>query len=198
MDNNTSPVTYILGAVLLAVVAGGTIYVAQLREENARLKAQTAARPASAGAAAAPAAAAPQAAGKRVIADDDRRLMVAKLQGDGGSPVWFATMAGNAEAAAFQKALQSVFEEAGWQVKGSALITFQVKPGVFIFAADDDAPPYLTQVMDAFGVLGIAPTLGTGYREFYKTKKAENPGWNGFELADDQAYVVVIGPKPAG
>lgn len=124
-------------------------------------------------------------------------MMVARLQGASSdrNPVWFATMAGNAEAASFQKSLQAVFEEAGWQVKANALITFPVKAGVFIFAADEQAPPYLGQVMEALAVIGITPTFGTGYREFYKMRKAEDPSWNGFELAADQAYVLVVGPK---
>jgi hypothetical protein len=40
--------------------------------------------------------------------------MIEKLGATPGAPVWFATVPNNPEAATFQKALQSVFEEAGW------------------------------------------------------------------------------------
>ncbi|HVM98064.1 MAG TPA: hypothetical protein VMT89_16840, partial [Candidatus Acidoferrales bacterium] len=71
------------------------------------------------------------------------------------------------------------------------------KPGIFIFSAEEDAPSYLSAVQEAFDAAGLSITSsGRGYREYYKQKKAENPSWIGFEMTEDQTYVVVIGRKP--
>ena len=64
-----------------------------------------------------------------------------------------------------------------------------------MFSGDEEPPEYVQRVVDAFEGIGLIPMVGRGYREFYKEKKKENPNWQGFELTDDQAYVVVVGRK---
>src|SRR5207244_1210507 len=95
-----------------------------------------------------------------------------------------------------QKQIQSVFEEAGWQTKSNVPVTFQLKPGVFFFMADENPPDYVNSIADAFEAAGIQVTTGRGYRQFYEDKKKENPSWHGFELKPEQEFVVVIGRKP--
>ncbi|MBI3781942.1 MAG: hypothetical protein HY270_00925 [Deltaproteobacteria bacterium] len=185
-------------------------YIAHLHGQIADLQNQLAQgqkAPARAGAsAAAPAAPARQgvATGEsvvpRTISESARHAMVAKLSGDGsnaGSPVWFATIPNNPEVAALQKTLQSIFEEAGWQVKGTQAVGFPMKAGIYLFSADENPPSYIDTLQEAFDAAGMPITsAGRGYRDFYKQKKAENPNWIGFELAEDQGYVLAIGRKP--
>ncbi len=136
----------------------------------------------------------------RALTEDQRAAMVRALGGPNSSlanPVWFATVPNDPEAAAFQKQIQSAFEEAGWIVKGNATVRFRMKPGVYVFAADEDPPAYVASAQQALEDAGIEITQsGRGYREFYRQKKAENPNWVGFEFAEDQTYVIVIGRKP--
>jgi hypothetical protein len=84
--------------------------------------------------------------------------MLAKLGGSGqlasSSPVWFATSTSDPEAVAFQRALQSVFEEANWQVIDVSSIHFQAKPGIFMFAADEEPPDYVQKASDALDAAG--------------------------------------------
>jgi hypothetical protein len=114
-------------------------------------------------------------------------------QGGSGKVVWFAVVTSNPEAVTFQRTLQNVFEEAGWQIKSVAPVRFGLKPGVFVFSADEEPPEYVQQVLDAFEAAGIPVTAGRGYRAFYREKKAQNPSWVGFDMDADQTYVVVIG-----
>ncbi|GIW45135.1 MAG: hypothetical protein KatS3mg077_2417 [Candidatus Binatia bacterium] len=136
-------------------------------------------------------------ASPRILTEEQRAAMIRALGGPNSSlanPVWFATVPDDPEAAAFQKQIQSAFEEAGWIVKGNAPVRFRMKPGIYIFAADEDPPAYVGTAQQALEDAGIEITQsGRGYREFYRQKKAENPNWVGFDFAEDQTYVVVIG-----
>ncbi len=143
--------------------------------------------------AAAPAAAPAAPAAARNLTAEQRQAMIEKLGATPGSPVWFATVPNNPEAATYQKALQKVFEDAGWQVKGTSTVRFAMKPGVFIFAADEEPPQYLSSVNDAFEAAGITITSGRGYRDFVRQKKEENPNWVGLELGPDDVYVIAVG-----
>ena len=182
----------IAGVVL---VIGAVWYITHLNAEIARLQAnQTNAPAAAAAAPARPPAAAPAAA--RALTGEQRQAMLEKLGGAGsnqGYPVWFATVPNNPEAASFQKALQAVFEEAGWQIKGNQPVKFAMKPGIYVFAADEDPPLYLSMVNDAFEAAGIPITSGRGYREFVRQKKEETPSWVGLELGADETYVIAVG-----
>jgi len=185
--------TLLLGIALLVAVTAGGWYVVHLRaQQAAQGNARPTAQPAAAG------AEAPAVTG-RTLSPEQRAAMRAKLGGPGGTPVnpiWFATMTTNPEAATFQREIQKVFEESGWQVRGNAPVTFPIKPGVYLFAAEDDPPPYVKTATEALEAAGMTVTQGSGYRAYYKQKKQENPAWNGFELAPDQTYVVVIGRQP--
>jgi hypothetical protein len=189
----------IAGVVL---VIGAVWYITHLNAEIARLQANQTNAPAAAAAAparppaAAPAAPPPAPAAARALTGEQRQAMLEKLGGAGsnqGYPVWFATVPNNPEAASFQKALQAVFEEAGWQIKGNQPVKFAMKPGVYVFAADEDPPLYLSMVNDAFEAAGIPITSGRGYREFVRQKKEETPSWVGLELGADETYVIAVG-----
>ncbi|MCC6849770.1 MAG: hypothetical protein IT294_14795 [Deltaproteobacteria bacterium] len=172
----------------LALAIGIVWYITAINAENARLRsAATNAPAASAERAAAGAAAA------RSLTGEQRQAMLEKLQNNPGRPVWFATVPNNPEAAAYQKQIQSVFEAAGWEIKSNSVVRFPMKPGIFVFAADEEPPGYLASVNDAFEAAGIAITSGRGYREFVRAKKEENKDWLGLELGPEDVYVVAVG-----
>jgi hypothetical protein len=192
----------------LALAVGVVWYITHLNAEIARMRAAGPAAPAAApGAPAAAPAPAPAvgaanqaaAGAPRSLTADQKAAMVSALGGSTDSssgevrPVWFAIVPNNPEAAAFQKTLQGVFEEAGWQVKGTSTVRFPMKPGIYIFAADEEPPEYLAMVNQAFEAAGITVTSGRGYREYVQQKKEENPEWVGLELGPEDAYVIAVG-----
>ena len=186
----------------LVLAIGVVWYITHLNAEIARMRAATpAAAPAAApgdrtaaapAPPAAPAAPAAKAAARDLTAEQ-RQAMLEKLQANPGRPVWFATVPNNPEAATFQKQLQSIFEAAGWEIKGNSVIRFPMKAGIFIFAADEEPPDYLSSVNDAFEAGGLTVTSGRGYREFVKQKKEENKDWVGLELGPDDVFVIAVG-----
>lgn len=190
----------------LVVIAGMSWYLLEQQAEIERLRKQLEARPPSASASQSlvrpqvPAVGGRRPDSARVLTPEQRATLIQALGGPNSSlanPVWFATVPNDPEAQAFQKQLQSAFEEAGWMVKGNAPVRFRMKPGVYVFAADEDPPAYVGTAQEALEKAGIEITQsGRGYREFYRQKKAENPNWVGFEFGEDQTYVIVIGRMP--
>lgn len=199
----TSWILRIAGA---AAVGLALWYIAHLQGEIADKDRRLDAVPASEGKSAAqaapavPADAATDSGGGRALTPGQRSTMINALSRGGmyaGSPVWFATVPNDPEAAAFQQALQSVFEEAGWKVMGNSEVRFQMKPGVFVFAADVDPPEYVSAISDAFDSISFELAgSGRGYREYFLERREANPSWIGFEMAADQTAVVAIGRKP--
>lgn len=193
----TSRLAVRIAGLVLAI--GVVWYITHLNAEIARMRvaapaapaAAPAGQPASAPAAPPPAPSAPVAA--RVITPEQKTAMLEKLGATPGAPVWFAVVPNNPEAADFQKQLQKVFEEAGWQVKGNTVVRFPMKPGVFVFAADEEPPDYLSSVNDALEAAGLTVTSGRGYREFVRQKKEEKPDWVGLELGPEDSYVLAVG-----
>ena len=62
--------------------------------------------------------------------------------------------------------------------------------------ADQEPPGYVAAAQAAFEAAGISVAGGTGYRGYYREMKEKDPNWSGFELADDQTFLVVVGRKP--
>ena len=193
--------------VRIAAAVGGALvigYIIHLQSRIASLEGRLGQSPPTAAASRPPAQPqTPRAAtapGKaRTLSAEQREAMIDRLGGRGVSqphPVWFATVANNPEAAAFQRTLQSVFEEAGWQVEGNAPIRFPMKAGIYVFAADEEPPEYVGIANEALEAGGMTVSAGRGYREFYRQKKEENPSWLGFDLGPDQTYVIAIGRQP--
>src|SRR5262249_2980947 len=91
-----------------------------------------------------------------------QQLWAAGLPGE----AWFAVAAGDQEAAAYQRMLQGVFEEAGWTVHETVGAAFPLKPGVFLFAADEKPPGYVHRVRAALEAAHIAVRVGIGYRSY--------------------------------
>jgi hypothetical protein len=183
----------------LAVVASA--YAVQLRRENARLTQSLAVcgAPGETSLSSDGWSSPPRASGgpARVLSAEQRKAMITRLQGTGqtGNAVWFSTVANDPEAAALQRSLASAFQEAGWALKGNRSPEFAVKPGLYVFLADDEPPGWTEAAVSALEAAGLSPTVGRGYRSFYQEMKTSKPGWTGFEMASDQAFLIVIGPR---
>jgi hypothetical protein len=203
--------------VVVAVVAAG-VYIAHLRSVIDDLEGRLATvAPSAAPQAAAPRVAAEQGAvteappaaadapvepaDARLLTAEERAAMVAALSNEGmnfGSPVWFETVPNDPNALAFQKELQSAFEDAGWIVKETGVVGFAMKPGVYLFAADEDPPDYVDSVAAALEAGGVVlASNGRGYRAYFAERKAANPQWVGFEMGPEQTFVLAIGRQPA-
>jgi hypothetical protein len=210
-----SKVATALIVVLLAVAAAAGVYITQLHSENALLRtriadstaqkssapAAPAAAPAATRAPAAPAAPAPPGAARaarppRVLTDGQKKSMLESLRAETGK-VWFTTTPNDPEANTYQNALQSVFQEAGWEVQSDASATFGLRPGIYFLMADETPPSYVLTALGAFNTAEITVSAGRGYRQFNEEKKKENPNWRGFDLAPDQTFIIAVGPQPA-
>jgi uncharacterized membrane protein len=142
---------------------------------------------------------APAAGTGGALTDSQRATMRQTLKGaavNARPPVWFVAQANSPDALALQRALQEVFDEAGWEVRGNTTVGFPIKPGLYVFIAEEEPPAYARTALAALEGTGMPITAGVGYRAFYADKKRENPNWNGFDMAADQSYVVVVG-RPA-
>jgi hypothetical protein len=200
-------------AVLVVALIGAVGYIVHLRGQVGQGVArsvapvsQPAATAASGGAAAAPGAGAAvisEEAIAAVLTPAQQQAMVdaLKTQTVPERKAWFQIQQSNAETGAVQVALQRVFEQAGWPT-ATAREPYPLKKGIFLLAGDDQPPPFVDTVIDAFNAAGIDAQYLTGYRAFYADRKQQNPNWHGPELAADQAFTIVIGskptPKPAG
>lgn len=190
-----------LVVVLLAISAAGAWYITQLRSENTLLRGRLAdlegrGRPAQAPPAQeqAPASAdAPSA--PRALTEGQRAAMLESLKTETGK-VWFTTTPNDGEAAAYQNAIQELFQQAGWDVQGDTTANFGLRTGIYFLMADDSPPSYVLTALGAFNAAAVDVSAGRGYREFNEQKKKENANWRGFDLAPDQTFIVAIGPRP--
>jgi hypothetical protein len=201
--------------VLIAALAVAGFYISQLQTETAELRGRLtvlekrsaepqaaagsapAARPAAPAARPAAPAAAASPAAARTLTDEQRNSMVAALRAETG-PVWFASNPKDEESVAYQRAIQDVFEQAGWQVQRNEPANFNLRPGIFFLMADEEPPSYVLTALGAFEAADITVSAGRGYRAFNEQKKQENPNWRGFEMAPDQTFIVAVGPAPRG
>jgi hypothetical protein len=143
-----------------------------------------------------PAAKAPMAA--RMLTEEQKQAMRDVLASETGDvkKVWFLVEARRAENLAYQKAIEQVFHDAGWEVVALDSGNMTFKPGIYLLVADDEWPAYATTAYNAFQRAGIEVKAARGYRAYYEEQKKEKPGWTGPKLADDQTYVVLVGPNP--
>jgi len=111
-----------------------------------------------------------------------------------GNSVWFAVTRADPRSEQLQTELEAVFRQAGWQVQGTEVVNFRVKPGLFIFAAAPEAPEYVKRLNQALGKAGLpVKTFATNYRAYSREMAEKKPNWKGFSFASNQDYVFVIG-----
>jgi len=130
-----------------------------------------------------------------IVESTDGALVRALSAAGAGHPVWLASFNRDDATDAFYRSLREAFERAGWVVRGEARITFPIKPGLFLFAADESPPAYVNAIHGALTAAGIQVAFNTGYRGYYAEMKRKSPGWNGFELGPEQTFTLVVGPQ---
>jgi hypothetical protein len=122
-----------------------------------------------------------------------RAALVAALRGSSGSPAWIAVRGDDPRSRRFGEDLARAFTEAGWQVRPIVDMNWPVRPGVFLFAADENAPSYVETAARALTAAGLQATISAGYRAFYNERVLTQPGYQGVAMAPDQTFVVLIG-----
>jgi len=179
-----------LGAALLAIVVGVALYVQRLHSELTKLRSG----PSAETRATAPAGVQPP----RTLSDEQRQAMLEVLRSEAGTTrkVWFQVEQGRPEPVAYQKALEQVFREAGWEVQTSGVFGMTLKPGVYLLVGEEDWPSYASTAYEALQKAGIDVKAASGYRSYSEQQRAEKPGWAGPKLNPDQTYVVLIGSNP--
>ena len=196
-------------AVGAGILLGGVWYTATLRAENQLLREQMAryesgfaageARPRAAGPpesseakVATPSISRP----RRILSDEQRAAMRDVLSAEPGRKVWFAREPRDPEATSFQRELEAVYRESGWEVAGSSEAGYRVKAGLYLFMADAEPAPHVKTAQRGLEAAGLPVFAGTGYRAYYQERKQEDPGFRGHELAPGQDFVIVVGPNP--
>jgi hypothetical protein len=111
-----------------------------------------------------------------------------------GHSVWFTTMDGSDGSDESYRALRGLFVQAGWVIRREDRVPFALKPGLFLFAADEHPPADVTAIQTAFMSAGINITFNTGYRSYYQEMKRTRPAWNGIAMSPDQTFTIVVGP----
>ena len=80
-------------------------------------------------------------AAPRAIGADERAAMLEVLRAESGNgrKVWFAVTPGNAETTAFKDTLAEIFKEAGWEPETQVVTGMNLKPGLFLMAAEEES-----------------------------------------------------------
>jgi hypothetical protein len=198
-----------LGAAAVVVLLGGVWYTATLRAQNAMLREQIARYERAAvaeegGAALATAEPKPAPRGsapsdlkpQRMLSDEQRDAMRSKLSAQPGKKVWFVRQANDPEADSFQRELEAVFQESGWEIAGNSEASYRIKAGLYMYMADNEPAAHVVAALSGLRAAGLEPFAGRGYRAFYEVKTAEDPNYRGNELAPGQDFVIVVGPNP--
>ena len=113
-----------------------------------------------------------------------------------GSPAWIAAPNSDKRAVALAQELSGAFTKAGWRVRPVRRTNLAFKPGMYVFAAEEQPPEYVKTVSQALDEAGFAPAFRTGYRPYYDEKKKADPKFQGFPFAPEQTFLVVIGRTP--
>jgi hypothetical protein len=190
-------------AAAVVVLLAGVWYIATLRAQNAMLlerisENERAGVAEESGAAPAAEEVAPRGDLKpqRMLSQEQRDAMRSKLSAEPGQKVWFVRQPNDLEVEAFQRELEAVFQESGWEIAGNSEVSFQIKAGLYLYMADDKPAAHVATALNGLRAAGLEPFAGTGYRAYYETKKQEDPSFRGFEFAPEQDFVIVIGPNP--
>jgi hypothetical protein len=186
----------ILGGIIALVVLAGVWYTAGIRKDNEALRdklseAESAAasrRPSRSSVRGLP-------ADSRALSEEVRDTLYAALT-ELTDRVWFVTQPNDPEADLFQRELEATFLEAGWEVVDSTVSPRPLRAGIRVFIAEDDFPDHVSIAVNGLRAAGLEVFAGSGYRAFYQKQKEKDPEFSGVELAPDQDFVIVVGPKP--
>ncbi len=93
------------------------------------------------------------------------------------------------------EALADAFKAAHWTVEELRTAAFPVKPGLFVFVAEDESPA-TRAVTGALDAAALHYTVGTGYRAWSEDRRRADPDWRGVTFAPAQAFVILVGRTP--
>jgi len=110
-----------------------------------------------------------------------------------GSPVWITVAAADPAAEALGQRLLGIFERAGWRTHPLGHSEVRARPGIFLFAAEEQSPSYVETVERALTDAHLSPTVARGYRSFYAEMRRDNPNYRGFPFEADQTFLIVLG-----
>jgi hypothetical protein len=133
----------------------------------------------------------------RVITDAAKATMKRELGAEAsGKKAWIYSQPGNPEVAAVVTSLQSVFQEAGWEVGAELASGISLKPGIVTLVGEEQIPNHVKAVLKALDASGLEAKSASGYRSYFQEMKAKNPNWPGVPLRAEQDFIIVIGAKP--
>ena len=110
-----------------------------------------------------------------------------------GSPVWITVAAADPAAEALGQRLLGIFERAGWQTHPVGHSEVRARPGIFLFAAEEQSPGYVETVERALTDAHLEATVARGYRAFYAEMRRDNPNYRGFPFEANQTFLLVVG-----
>ena len=130
--------------------------------------------------------------------DDTTRASLERIlsTAPAGSPAWIAAPKSDSRAGALADELSGAFTRAGWRVRPVRRTALAFRPGMYVFAGEQEPPDYVRTVAHALSEAGFAPTYRTAYRSFYDDKKKADPAFQGFPFAPEQTFLVVVGRTP--
>jgi hypothetical protein len=113
-----------------------------------------------------------------------------------GSPAWITAPRSDPGAIARAGDLARIFDSAGWEVEPVSRSAVNVRPGLYLFAGDEQPPAYIETLRLALEEAGLAPSYATGYRDYYADRATKEPGFRGFPFTPGQTFVLVVGRMP--
>ncbi len=131
------------------------------------------------------------------LSSESRAQLLASLSTQqAGTPAWIVYDSRYPSAEALARQLAAIFEEAHWSVRPLARAGFALRPGLFLFAADDPPSASSAAVSDALSAAKFTPTIGSGYRAYVEEHRRADPNWHGISFAPDQSFVIAVGRPP--
>ncbi len=192
-------------AVLPAALILATVFALAVRQlsrpaVNAAAPGAAVGAVGAAPAAAAPAAAAAAGTGAPVVTEIDSRMaedLVRRLgAAPRGTPAWIAASQLDPGSAARAEQLRVIFQRAGWDPQPVQTFRGTLRPGFFLFGADDSPPTYVTTLSNALRAVGMISNFSSGYRAYYRERLAADPNFVGFPMEANQTFIVAVGRTP--
>jgi len=123
-----------------------------------------------------------------------RATLQARLQQQPGSTAWISYDGRDAGAQALANDLVATFRTAGWQVADAGPVSFPLRPGLFVFVADQ--PSAATQaVTEGLTAGGLTHTFASEYRSYSDERRRADPNWRGVSFAPQQEFAIVVGRR---
>ena len=132
------------------------------------------------------------------LSSESRAQLLASLSTQqAGTPAWIVYDSRYPSAEALARQLAAIFEEAHWSVRPLARAGFALRPGLFLFAADDPPSASSAAVSDALSAAKFTPTIGSGYRAYVEEHRRADPNWHGISFAPHQTCAPAGARPPA-